>query len=245
MINEKTKVAIVTGGGKRLGQAIAIALSDSGFDIVVNYNKSASGASRTVKQIKSKGRRVIAVKADVSKRNDVIRLVRTTMRKFRRIDLLVNNSAVFIESPLNKTSEKIWNRTIDINLKGTFLCSQAVAPFMLKQKGGRIINIASLGGIQAWPQHLPYTVSKAGVIMLTKVLAKTLAPYIQVNSIAPGTIQFNDEADFKLKHLKKKLIPIKKYGKPADITNIVVYLATKSEYITGQVIPIDGGRSNN
>ncbi|MDI6766683.1 MAG: SDR family oxidoreductase [Bacteroidota bacterium] len=239
----KNKVAIITGGGKRLGQAIAIALAENGFTVVVNYNKSVSGAKQTINQIKAIGGRAFAVKADISKKTHVQRMVNIALQRFGRIDLLVNNSSVFIESPLNRTSEKIWDTTIDINLKGTFLCSQTVAPIMLKQKSGCIINIASLGGLQAWTQHLPYSISKAGVIMLTKILAKTLAPHIQVNAIAPGTIQFKNEEDLKKKHLPKNNIPLEKYGKPSDITDLVVYLATKSEYITGQVFAIDGGRS--
>jgi len=239
---KNNKIAIVTGGGRRLGRGIALALAETGFDVVVNYNKSRSGATLLVKQIKSIGRRSFALKADISKKADVNRLVKTALERFGRIDLLVNNSAVFIESPLIRTSENIWDSTIDINLKGTFLCCQAVAPIMLKQKSGRIINFASLGGLQAWTQHLPYSVSKAGVIMLTKILAKTLAPHIQANAIAPGTIQFEDD-DSELEYSLKKKISLKKYGKPSDITDMVVYLATKSEYITGQIFPIDGGRS--
>lgn len=242
-MNREHNVAIVTGGGRRLGQAIAIALAENGFDVVVNYYESKSGANQTIKQIKAIGRRAFAVKADISNKSQVQRVVNITLQQFGRIDLLVNNSSIFIESPLTKTSEKNWDTTIDINLKGTFLCSQAVAPIMLKQKSGRIINIASLGGLQAWTQHLPYSVSKAGVIMLTKILAKTLAPHIQVNAIAPGTIQFENEEDLKLKHLRKDMIPLKKYGEPSDITDMIVYLATKAGYITGQVFHIDGGRS--
>ncbi|MBI4810419.1 MAG: 3-oxoacyl-ACP reductase FabG [Ignavibacteriales bacterium] len=239
----KNKVAIVTGSGRRLGRAIAIALAENGFDVVVNYYESKSGVNQTIKQIKAIGRRAFAVKADISNKSQVQHVVNITLKQFGRIDLLVNNSSIFIESPLTKTSEKNWDTTIDINLKGTFLCSQAVAPIMLKQKSGRIINIVSLGGLQAWTQHLPYSVSKAGVIMLTKILAKTLAPHIQVNAIAPGTIQFEKEEDLKLKHLHKDMIPLKKYGEPSDITDMIVYLATKAGYITGQVFHIDGGRS--
>ncbi len=241
MVHVKNKVAIVTGGGKRLGQAIAISLSDNGFDVVVNYNKSYLGALKTVKQIKTIGKMAISVKADISKKSDVTRLVRTTMRKFGHIDLLVNNASVFIESSLDSTSENIWNTTIDINLKGTFLCSQAVAPIMIKQKHGKIINIASLGGLQPWTKHISYSVSKAGVIMLTKILAKSLAPYVNVNGIAPGSIQFED--DSQQKFLPKSKILLQKFAMPSDITDMVVFLATNSNYITGQVFTVDGGSS--
>jgi len=237
------KVAIVTGGGKRLGKAIAIELAKNGFDVVISYLQSKSGARDTVNQINLIGKRGLAVRTDVSIKKQVAHLIQTTIKNFGRIDLLVNNSSIFIESSLLKTSEEVWDRTIDVNLKGTFLCCQQVAPIMLKQKFGRIINIASLGGLQAWTQHLPYSVSKAGVIILTKILAKTLAPSICVNAIAPGIIQFNNRDNEQKKYLSKNRIPLKKYLKPNDVTDMVVYLASKGNNITGQIFPIDGGLS--
>ncbi len=236
-------VAIVTGGGRRLGRQICLALGRSGFDLVVNYHSSKSGAQKTVNLLAASGCNAISCRADVSNRAQVTGMVRETMRKFGRVDLLVNSAAVFIDSPLDRTSEKNWNTTIDINLKGPFLCSQAVAPIMLNQKRGRIINIASLGGVQAWKQHLPYSVSKAGVIMLTKVLAKSLAPHIMVNAIAPGTIIMEHEEDPKISHIPQERIPLGRYGKPSDITNAVLFLAKTSTYMTGQLLVIDGGRS--
>ena len=242
---QKNKVAIVTGGGKRLGRAIALALAEHNFNVVVSYNKSCSGASLTVKQIIEKGRSAYSIKADISKETNVLRLVNSTLSKYGRVDLLINNSAIFIESPLDKTTQKIWDATIDINLKGSFLCSQAVAPIMLKQKEGKIINIASVGGLVGWTKYFPYSISKAGIIMLTRLLAKELAPHIQVNAIAPGYIAISKNE----KHLKHKMpkgkILLQKYGSIKDITDMVIYLANTSEYITGQVITIDGGRSIN
>jgi len=239
----KRPVAIVTGAGKRLGKHIALALAESGFSVVVNYHSSRRGADNTVKAIQKMGSSAIAVRADISKRNEVQRMVNRTIREFKRIDLLVNNSAIFIDSPLEQTTDAIWNTTLNINLKGTFLCSQIVSREMYKQKSGKIINIASLGGIQAWAEHLPYNISKAGVIMLTKTLAKTLAPHIHVNAIAPGTIIMEGEEDPSLHHLPKAKIPLKKFGTPSDITSLVVYLATTASYITGQIFVVDGGRS--
>ena len=239
----KNRVAIVTGGGHRLGRQIALALGRNGFSVVVNYHSSKEGATSTVKELKKMGVTAISIEADISKSREVNRMVSKTISTFHKVDLLVNNSAIFIHSPLAETSEKIWNNTININLKGIFLCSQAVSKYMLKQKKGKIINIASLGGIQAWTQHVPYSVSKAGVIMLTKVLAKSLAPNILVNAIAPGTIEIAGEEDPASVKLPTKQIPLKRYGKPTDITDMMVFLATKAEYITGQVFVIDGGRS--
>ncbi len=236
-------VAIVTGSGKRLGRQIAMALAINGYDIVVNYYNSKKGAHQTVKNVEKLGKKAIAVRADVSRKFQVDRMVRIAYHKFGRIDLLVNNSAIFVEcDPLN-ISEKIWNNTINTNLKGSFICIQSVIPYMLKLKRGSIINIVSLGGIQAWKKHLPYSVSKAGLIMLTKCFAKILAPKIRVNAIAPGTILINGEESLSIHHVNKKNIPLKKYGTPLDITEAVTYLATKAKYMTGQILIIDGGRS--
>jgi len=236
-------VAIVTGAGKRLGRQIALALGSNSYRVIVNYNDSNAGARETVSRLRHGGSEAHAVRADISKRRDAAGLVNRTMELFGRVDLLVNNSAVFIESPLARTTELIWDRTIDINLKGTFNCSQAVAPEMLKQKSGKIINIASLGGIQAWTRHLPYSVSKAGVIMLTRCLAKTLAPHVQVNAIAPGTILMNLEEDPQQEHIPVSTIPLKRYGKPSDVTDLILFLATSASYVTGQIFVVDGGRS--
>ncbi|MBA4311377.1 MAG: hypothetical protein C0417_01990 [Chlorobiaceae bacterium] len=242
---QNNKVAIVTGGSKRLGRGIVMALSENGFDVIVNYNKSRSTADLTIKQIKEMGRRAFSIKADISKKIDVSRLVKSTLKRFGRIDLLVNNSAIFIESPFKKTTQKIWDTTININLKGSFLCSQAVAPIMLKQKGGKIINIASVSGLVGWKKYFPYSISKAGVIMLTRLLSKELAPHIQVNAIAPGYIEIpENENQIKNKMPKGKIL-LQKYGSIKDITDMLIYLSNTSEYITGQVITIDGGRSIN
>ncbi len=236
-------VALVTGAGRRLGRQIALALGRNGFDVIVNYHSSRSGAAKTAMQIRGLGRRSAAIRADVSKQRDVRSMVKKSVGEFGRIDLLVNNSAIFTRASLRTTTERIWDQTLAVNLKGAFLCAQAVAPHMLKQGGGRIVNIASLGGLQAWKEHLSYSVSKSGVIMLTRILARELAPSIQVNAIAPGTIIIQGEESAKISHVTRKKIPLRRYGSPSDITDMVVYLATRGQYITGQVIPIDGGRS--
>lgn len=236
-------VALVTGGGRRLGRQICLALGDAAFDVVVNYNASESGARHTVEQLISAGCHAIAYRADVSCRSDVEKMVRHAVTEFGRIDLLVNNAAVFMNSPLRETTDEKWDSTININLKGPFLCAQAVAPIMLKQHSGRIINIASLGGVQAWRQHLPYSVAKAGVIQLTKILAKALAPDILVNAIAPGTIIIEREEDPEIAHVPQRSVPLERYGNPKDITEAVLYLAKEANYMTGQLLVIDGGRS--
>ena len=236
-------VAIVTGSGRRLGRQIAFALAENGFAVVVNYNESRTAAEQAVNAIIANGGNAFAARADVSNRAAVNRMTKRAFAKYGRIDLLVNNAAVFIDGTLEKITDDTWDTTLNINLKGILLCSQAVMPFMLKRKTGKIINIASLGGIQAWARHIPYSVSKAGVIMLTRCMAKSLAPHVAVNAIAPGTIIIEGEEDPTLKHLPPSSIPLKKFGSPSDITNLVLYLATTASYITGQILSVDGGRS--
>ncbi len=240
---ESTPVALVTGSGRRLGRQIAYALAQSGFNVAIHYNKSERGAREAVKRIKNLGRDVIAMKADVSNRQQVYSMIKRVVNHFKKIDLLVNNAAIFIDSPLEKITDNIWDKTLNINLKGVFLCSQIASKFMVQRKSGKIINIASLGGLRAWSKHLPYSVSKAGVIMLTKCLAKSLAPYVLVNAIAPGTIIIPNEEGHSLRHDDPQKFPLRRYGTPSDITDAVLYLATTSTYITGQTIIVDGGRS--
>ncbi len=237
------RVAIVTGAGQRLGRHIAIKLALNGYKVCVNYFHSDVGARETCSRIRKEGGEAFPLKADVSDKQQIKRMVNTIVRWYGRIDLLVNNAAIFMEKDLLNITERDWDTIININLKSVFICSQAVIPIMLKYNIGRIINIASLGGIQAWKRHIPYSVSKAGVIMLTKCLAKELAPKIMVNAIAPGTIIIPGEEKKGQKHVPVSSIPMKKYGAPDDITSLVVYLATTNTYITGQIISVDGGRS--
>jgi len=238
------KVALITGSGRRLGRQIAIALAEAGFDIVINYNQSRDEAVKTLAKVKQMGREAIMIKADITKSAQVRRMVEKAIEKFGQIDVLVNNAAIF-PKPVKfwEISDELWDYVIDTNLKGQFLCSREVVKFMLERRKGKIINIASLGGLQVWTEHIAYNVAKAGLIMLTKAMAKALAPYINVNAIAPGTIIIPGEESGEIKHIPEHKIPLKRYGKPSDITELVVFLATRGDYITGQVIFVDGGRS--
>ena len=237
------KVAIVTGAGKRLGRQIVLALGSHGFKVLLVYHTSGDGARSAAKLIRQRGGSAETVRVDISLRREVQDMLRKAVRTFGRVDLLVNNSAIFTSVPFDKISDALWDKTLDTNLKGTFLCSQIVASQMKKQGGGQIINIASLGGIQSWREHTPYSVSKAGVIMLTRCMAKALAPDILVNAIAPGTIIIRGEEDASQRHVPVSTIPLKGYGQPSDITDLVLFLANTNRYITGQVFSVDGGRS--
>jgi 3-oxoacyl-[acyl-carrier protein] reductase len=234
----------VTGGGRRLGREISLALAKEGFDVMVNYFQSEGSAQKTAFEIKEMGRRAMTYGADVSNSDHVHGLVKKTLEHFGSIDLLVNNAAIFSQIPFEKLTESIWDKTIDTNLKGTFLCSREVGAHMMNRRSGLIINMASLGGLQPWVNETPYSVSKAGVIMLTKCLAKSFAPHVRVNAIAPGFIDIPDpilEKVFAPPPLSK--IPLKRYGRPEEISSLVVYLATKGEYMTGEILTVDGGKA--
>ncbi|HLF13326.1 MAG TPA: SDR family oxidoreductase [Bacteroidota bacterium] len=235
-------VAVVTGAGIRLGKAITLALHREGYAVVVHFNRSRKGALDVVKSIRADGGAAVQVRSDIRTVAGARTIISGAVRAFGRIDLLVNNAAVFRESSVFSTTEKSWDDAFDTNLKGMFFCSQAAARSMKGKGGGSIINIASVGGLQAWSGYLPYSVSKAGVVMLTKCLAKGLAPAIRVNAIAPGTILIRGE-ETGLRHIPKRRIPLRKYGSPKDITELVVFLARHAGYVTGQVFTADGGRS--
>jgi len=237
------QVALVTGAGRRIGRVIALALARAGADVVVNYNRSRAEALKTVREINALGVRGVAIRADISKPAQVRAMFRGVEKQFRRLDLLVNNAGIFFPAKWDKLTEEDWDRILGVNLKGPFFCAQAAARIMQRQKRGRIINISSLGGLEAWPSYMHYCASKAGVIMLTRCLAKALAPHVLVNSVAPGSILFPDERSGPWSENVIRTTPLRKAGRPEDIAEMVLYLATRADFITGQVFAVDGGKS--
>jgi NAD(P)-dependent dehydrogenase (short-subunit alcohol dehydrogenase family) len=237
------QVALVTGAGQRIGRVIALTLARAGASVIVNYFQSRSGAKSAARAIRALGVRSLAVHADVARPEEVRAMFRRVAKEFGRLDLLVNNAGVFFPGRWDKLTEKDWDRILGINLKGPFYCAQAAARLMLKRGCGRIINISSLGGLQAWPGYLHYCASKAGLIMLTRCLAKAFAPKIQVNSVAPGTILFPEEK--RSPEIRRTIArtPLKRAGTPQDVAEMVLYLATRGGFITGQVFVVDGGKS--
>lgn len=233
------QVALVTGAAKRIGRDIALELAREGADVVVNYRRSQEEADETVSNIQSAGGRAIAVQADVSDGGQVAALIGTVEKKFGCLDILVNNAGMFAPAPFDQMTEQQWDEMLAVNLKSQFLCAQAAAKLMKQQGKGRIINVSSIGGLLAWPKYAHYCVSKAGVIMLTRCLARALAPEITVNSVAPGTIQFDGEIPDE-DYIRRA--PLRKTGRGSDIAETVVFLA-KSDFITGQVLVVDGGRT--
>jgi NAD(P)-dependent dehydrogenase (short-subunit alcohol dehydrogenase family) len=239
----RAQVALVTGAGRRIGRIIALRLAEAGANVIVNYNRSKRAAEQTAREIARLGVECVAIRADVSKVADVRRMFATVHKRFGRLDVLVNNAGIFFPSAWDKLTDKDWDRILGVNLKGTFLCAQAAARMMMVQKQGQIINITSLGGLQAWPSYAHYCSSKAGAIMLTRCLAKALAPHVRVNSVAPGTILFPEEE--RTPKLKKiiRATPLQKPGSPQDVAEAVLFLLTRSDFITGQILAVDGGKS--
>jgi NAD(P)-dependent dehydrogenase (short-subunit alcohol dehydrogenase family) len=233
------QVALVTGAAKRIGRSIALRLAKEGADVVVNYATSKAEADELASEIQSLGRRAIVLQADVSQRADVHRMFAAIDREFGRLDILVNNAGMFFEAKFEQLTDEQWDRIMNANLKSQFLCAQAAAPLMKRHGRGRIINLSSLGGILPWPAYTHYCVSKAGSIMLTKCLARALAPEILVNSVAPGTIQFPDKAPDQ-DYIKR--VPLHRTGTGEDIADAVVYFAT-ADFVTGQILAVDGGRT--
>ncbi len=237
------RVALVTGAGRRIGRVIALALGRAGADVVVNYNQSRREARQTALEIQKLGVQSLAIRADISKPGQVRAMFGAVSKRFHRLDLLVNNAGIFFAAKWDKLTEKDWDRILAVNLKGPFFCAQAAARIMQKLRRGRIINISSLGGLEAWPSYTHYCASKAGMIMMTRCLAKALAPHILVNSIAPGTILFPNEQQSPWSENVLKTTPLCKPGRPEDIAEMVLFLATSAEFITGQVFAVDGGKS--
>ena len=243
----KDRVAIITGASRGIGRSIAQAFAQEGAKVVINYNNNETKASELAKGIEKQGGHAICVKADVSNLGDVKRLVSKTLDTYGRVDTLVNNAGVMYPEDFLSTSEEVWDRTIDVNLKGAYLCSKEVAPIMIKQKKGKIINISSNSGLYhpSSMRYVEYVTSKAGMNGMTKAMALRLGPYITVNAICPGYIQtemvaHNDPATEKMLLDETAL---KRFGRPDEVANAAVFLASdEADFITGELLIVAGGR---
>jgi NAD(P)-dependent dehydrogenase (short-subunit alcohol dehydrogenase family) len=241
----KNKVALVTGSARRLGKSIAISLANLGFDIALNYNSTSSSALEdTLKSIRKMGIKVVPFKADLRNVESIKLMFKDIKKEFGTLDVLVNNAAIFKHVDFLKINEKTFDEFIDTNLKSVLFCSIEASKIMLEsKKTGRIINIASLGAIQNWQGYIPYSLSKTGVLKLTQLMAKRLAPKILVNAIAPGSVLIENDKNETLDFREEKIYPMKRFAKSNDITSLIEYLVNRNEYITGQTFVVDGGRS--
>lgn len=239
------KSALVTGASRGIGREIALELAHQGADVVVNYSGSEAKANEVVEEIKALGRQAVAVQCNVSNAESVQEMVNETLETFGKIDILINNAGITRDNLLMRMKEQEWDDVIDINLKGVFLCTKAVTRPMMKQRSGRIVNIASIVGVSGNAGQANYVAAKAGVIGLTKTTAKELASRgITVNAIAPGfiTTDMTDALPEEAKQAMLNQIPLARFGEPADIAKTVVFLASEdSKYMTGQTLQIDGG----
>lgn len=238
------QVAIVTGASRGIGRAVALALAAEGAKVVVNYTRSSEAAEAVVSEINQGGGNAVALQADVSQSEAVDQLISQTKEKFGSIDILVNNAGITRDTLLLRMKPADWQAVIDLNLTGVFLCTRAVSKMMLKQKKGRIINIASVAGQMGNPGQANYSAAKAGVIGFTKTVAKELAPRgVTVNAVAPGFIATDMTAELKNTEEILKFIPLGRYGQPEEVAGMVRFLAADpaAAYITGQVFNVDGG----
>lgn len=239
------KTAVVTGASRGIGSSIAIDLAKSGANVVVNYSGNEAKANEVVDEIKALGKQAFAVKADVSNAEEVQAMMKQAIDTFGSIDILVNNAGITKDNLLMRMKENEWDDVININLKGVFNCTKAVTRQMMKQRNGRIINLASVVGVCGNPGQANYVAAKAGVIGLTKTTAKELATrHITVNAVAPGFIStdMTDKLDENVQTEMLKQIPLARFGAPEDISNVVVFLASEGAgYITGKTIQVDGG----
>ncbi|GIK43831.1 MAG: beta-ketoacyl-ACP reductase [Chloroflexota bacterium] len=238
----KDKVALVTGCAVRVGRVIALTLAERGCHIVMTYLTEAEPYQETAAEIQAKGVKVLALPMNVQTPGDPARVVTAAVARFGRVDLLVNNASVWLKAPFLEITEQAWRSALDINLTGPFLMSQAVAPHMLRQKAGLIVNITDLSAYQTWAGYAHHSASKAGLVALTRVMAAELAPDVRVNAIAPGTVLLPDNADEAKVQWAVENSLLKRIGTPEDVARTVVFLA-ESDFITGAVYFVDGGRA--
>lgn len=239
------KVAIVTGAGRGIGRAIAQALAAEGARVVVNYSRSAEAAEQVVTSICEQGGNAIALQADVSQADQVAALFASTLERYGRVDILVNNAGITKDKLIVRMSEEDWDVVLNTNLKSAFLCAKSAAMLMLKQKSGIIVNVGSVIGAVGGAGQSNYSASKAGLVGLTKSLAKELGSRnIRVNAIAPGFVEtdMTDVLKEDQREAARKMIPLGRFGTAEDIAHVVVFLCSSdSAYIQGDVLTVDGG----
>ena len=234
------RTALVTGAGHRIGRAIALALAGRGMRVAVHYNASAGGARETVRAIESAGESAAAFAADLRRGDSAAPLVAEVVARFGALDVLVNSAAVMVRTPFGSIEAAQWDDIMAINLRAPFLLAQAAAPH-LRAAGGVLVNIADLAAFETWPGYLPHSISKAGIVTMTRALARLLAPEVRVAAVAPGTVLLPEgwrEEDAE--HLRRTT-PLHRNGSPSDVTSTVLFILD-SDYLTGETIIVDGGR---
>jgi len=235
------KVALITGGAIRVGRAITLGLAEAGYDVVVNYHSSESEARSVSERVEAMGRGAMAIRGDVSSAEDVDRIARRVRETYGRLDLLVNNASLFQRGPLLEVEEGEWDRVMAVNLKGPFLMVQAFAD-LLTEARGRIVNMVDLSAMEPWLEYPHHAVSKAGLLHLTKIMARAMAPHVRVNAIAPGAVLLPEDYGEEERRRSRERAALGTLGSPEDVVRTVLFLE-RSPFITGEVIVVDGGRS--
>jgi pteridine reductase len=240
-VNLAGRVALVTGAGRRVGQAIALGLARAGCDIAVHHHGSAAGGAETVAAVRALGRRAELVPADLGDAMAARGLADRAVAALGRLDILVNSAAIMVRQTIEEVTPESWDRTLDLNLRAYFFTAQGALPH-LRRVQGRIVNLADVAGLEPWPAYVPHCVSKAGVIMLTKGLARALAPDITVNAVAPGAVLLPDDWDEATRAHFAETTPLGRLGSAEDVVGAVRYLVEAGDYVTGTVLVVDGGR---
>lgn len=232
------KVALITGGARRLGRASAMALAEDGADVAITFLQSGREAQRVTRQLEQQGARALATRCNVTDPTSVRAAVREVARKLGGIDILVNNAGIYETVSFEDLTLRQWDVMFATNVRGPFLMAKEALGY-LKKGQGRIINLGSLGGLRAWPMHLHYCSSKAALHMLTKAMAKALAPEITVNCVAPGMIDLGEKSSFRRRMANQT--PMRRNGSAADVAEAVRFFARAPHFITGQILVVDGG----
>ena len=237
------KVALITGSSDRVGRIIALTLSAKGAKVAIHYYSNEDKALDTQREIERLGSKSMILCSDISQRKDWMDMVNKIKDRWGRIDILVNNAAIFYPTPFFEITDDQWDHFMDTNLRGTFYGCQIIGELMYRKKLGKIINIADVSAQNVWPGYIPYCISKAGVIALTRGLSKVLAPYVTVNAVSPGTVLLAENYNQEEEDYLISRTPLKRIGTPEDIANTIAFLIEGSDFITGEIINVDGGRS--
>ena len=235
------RAALVTGAGRRVGQAIAVGLARAGCDVAVHYHHSRAGADDTAAEIRAAGARVELLAADLQDGGAARDLAPRAARAFGRLDVLVNSAAIMMRDPVESVTPERWDQTFDLNVRAAFFVTQGAIPH-LRATRGKVVNLADIAAFEPWPAYVPHCASKAAVVMLTKGLARALAPDIAVNAVAPGPVLAPESWDADQREHIRSTTPLGRWGTPDDVVSAVRFLLEGTDYMTGSVIVVDGGR---
>lgn len=235
------RVALVTGGGRRLGREIAVALGGAGMRVAVHYNASSEGAAESARRIEAAGGSARTFAADLRAAEAPERLAAEVLEAFGGLDVLVNSAAVMERTPLGTVTAAAWDDMFAVNLRAPFLLAQAAAPALARAHGA-VINIADLAAFETWPAYMPHGITKAGIVQMTRSLARVLAPEVRVNAVAPGAVLLPEGMSDDERQRLRETTPLARFGSPADVTGAVLFLL-RADYVTGETIIVDGGRN--